>query len=355
VEEELRTRGVDVHLADGIKRILTAGGAAAGVELVSGAVLEAELVILGLGVQPNLQLAKEAGLEIGPGGGIAANLYRQTSDADIYAVGDAAEYTFGPTGKPLRIALAGPANRAGRLAGEHAATGKCSPMANVFGTSVVRVFSQVAGLTGFSAGMAHKLGAPVRTVTIVADHHAGYYPGASQLTLKLCFEPETGKVLGGQAVGCEGVDKRIDVIATAMAMNATVRDLAGLDLAYAPPFGAAKDPIHMAAFAACNALDGLEDFLAADADLTGRQVIDVRTVKEVEKKPLAEAGHAVHIPVDELRKRIGELDSDAETVVSCAVGLRGHVASRILRQLGFGRVWNLTGGAVVRNRILGGK
>jgi rhodanese-related sulfurtransferase len=151
------------------------------------------------------------------------------------------------------------------------------------------------------------------------------------------------------------VDKRIDVIATAMAMNATVRDLAGLDLAYAPPFGAAKDPIHMAAFAACNVLDGLEEFLAADADLSGMQLVDVRTAQEVAKKPLLGAEQAVNIPVDDLRDRLGELDKDLPTVVSCAVGLRGHVASRILRQRGFARVHNLSGGATVRNRAVGAK
>jgi rhodanese-related sulfurtransferase len=153
-------------------------------------------------------------------------------------------------------------------------------------------------------------------------------------------------------VGKQGVDKRIDVIATAMAMNATVRDLAGLDLAYAPPFGSAKDPVHMAAFAACNQLDGIEEFLDADADLDGKQVVDVRTTGEVEKTPLAGARHAVNIPLDELRDRIGELDPNLETVVSCGVGLRAHVAVCILKQRGFADVKNLSGGAIVRSRAV---
>jgi len=353
LEDELRQKGVAVQLGDGIRRVLTDDrGAATGVELQSGTVIEACLVILGLGVRPNVKLAEDAGLRIGAGGGIATNEYMQTSDPDIYAVGDAAEYAFGPTATSMRIALAGPANRAGRLAGEHAATGKSASMVSVFGTSIVRVFEWSAAMTGLTAKLAERLGVAAGSVTIVADNHAGYYPGATPITLKLTFDPETGRVLGSQAVGRSGVDKRIDVIATTMAMNGTVRDLAGLDLAYAPPFGSAKDPVHIAAFAACNQLDGIEEFLDADSDLTGKQVVDVRTPKETQKRPLAGADRAVNIPVDDLRDRIGELDPSAETVVSCGVGLRAHVAARILKQNGFSDVKNLSGGATVRNRAI---
>lgn len=353
LEQELGRHGVSLHLGDGIQRVLTDDqGRATGIQLGSGGEIEADLVILGIGVRPNVELAQQAGLDIGPSGGIATNQFMQTSDPDIYAVGDAAEYTFGPTGQSMRIALAGPANRAGRLAGEHAATGTSAPMANVFGTSVVRVFEQCAAMSGLTAKLAERMNVDTRSVTIVADHHAGYYPKAAPITLKLTFDPETGKVLGCQAVGREGVDKRVDVIATIMATNGTVRDLAGLDLAYAPPFGSAKDPIHMAAFAACNQLDGVEEFLDADADLSGKQVVDVRTSREVQKKPLAGADHAVNIPVDNLRERIGELDQSAETVVSCGIGLRAHVALRILKQSGFSDVKNLSGGMMVRNRAV---
>jgi len=353
LEETLRRHGVEVYLGDGIQRVLVdQWNAATGIELQSGRVVQAELVILGLGVRPHLELAEQAGLTIGAGCGIAANQYHQTSDPDIYAVGDACEYVFGPTGQSQRIALAGPANRAGRLAGEHAATGRSLPMAPVFGTSIVRVFDRTAGMTGLTAKNAARLGVPARSVTIVANQHAGYFPGATPLTLKLTFDPTSGRVLGGQAVGADGVDKRIDVLATALAFNATVRDLAGLDLAYAPPFGSAKDPIHQAAFAAGNLLDGFEQFLDADADLSGKQVVDVRTAAEVQQTPLAGAPNLVNIPVDELRQRIGELDPAAETVVSCGIGLRGHVAARILKQHGFADVKNLAGGATVRNRIV---
>ncbi|MCL4204766.1 MAG: FAD-dependent oxidoreductase [Pirellulaceae bacterium] len=353
LEDELRSSGVAVYTGDGIKRVLAdSAGAAIGVELQSGTRIEADLVILGLGVRPQVQLAEAAGLKIGGSGGIATNAWMQTSDPDIYAVGDAAEYLYGPTGGQQRIALAGPANRAGRLAGEHAATGESAPMAPVFGTSIVRAFGMSAGMTGLSDSLARRCGIGASSVTIVANHHAGYYPGAAPLTLKLTFDPESGRVLGAQAVGRDGVDKRLDVIATAMAFQGTVRDLAGLDLAYAPPFGSAKDPVHQAAFAACNQLDGFEEFLPPDDDLSGKQVVDVRTAAEVRSNPLAAAPHAVNIPLDELRDQLDRLDRGAETVVSCGVGLRGHVAARILKQRGFADVKNLTGGATVRNRAI---
>jgi NADPH-dependent 2,4-dienoyl-CoA reductase/sulfur reductase-like enzyme/rhodanese-related sulfurtransferase len=356
LEDELRTNGVAVHIGDGLQRVLTdAHGAACGVQLRSGTRIDADVVILGLGVRPEIRLAADAGLKIGNSGGIATNGWMQTSDPDIYAVGDAAEYPYGPTGGQQRVALAGPANRAGRLAGEHAATGESAPMAPVFGTSVVRVFEMSAGMTGLSASLAERCGLDAASVTIVANQHAGYYPGATPLTLKLTYELQSGRVLGAQSVGQDGVDKRLDVIATAMAFQGTVRDLAGLDLAYAPPFGSAKDPIHLAAFAACNHLDGLEEFIAPDADLTGKQVVDVRTPAEVEKSPLAAAPHAINIPVDQLREQLQRLDRTVETVVSCGVGLRGHVAARILKQSGFADVKNLSGGATVRNRAIRGE
>ena len=246
----------------------------------------------------------------------------QTSDPDIYAVGDVAEYPFGPTGEPQRVALAGPANRAGRLAGEHAATDRCATMAPVMGTSAVRVFDVNVASTGVSRALAERLGIDACSVTIVAKHHAGYFPGAETMTLKLVYDPDHGNVLGAQAVGGEGVDKRIDVIATAMHFGGTVRDLAGIDLAYAPPFGSAKDPVHMAAFAATNDLDGIETFCDSDADLSEYQVVDVRTQSEVVQSPLQGVDQPIWIPVDELRDRIPELDPARPTVVACGVGVR---------------------------------
>ncbi len=353
IEAALANKGVEFCPDDGIKSVLTdAENHASGIELASGRTLSGDLVIMGLGVRPNTKLAIDADLNIGETGGITANEFLQTNDPDIYAVGDASEYVYAPTGKSMRVPLAGPANRAGRLAGEHAATGSCEPMSPVFGTAIVRVFDQTAAMTGLSLKGAARLGIAATSVTVVAGQHAGYFPGATPLTLKLVFAPDTGLVLGAQAVGKDGVDKRIDVIATAMNFGATVRDLAKLDLCYAPPFGSAKDPVHQAAFAAGNHLDGVCQFTPADADLSGVQLVDVRTAAEVAQNPLAGGAQAINIPVDDLRARLNELDAAKATVVSCGVGVRGHVAVRILKQSGFDDVRNLSGGATVRNRAV---
>ncbi|MCA9008408.1 MAG: FAD-dependent oxidoreductase [Planctomycetaceae bacterium] len=353
LQDDMKNRGVTLELGSGIQSITKdAAGHATGVVLTNGNVLAGSLIILGMGVRPNTQLAVAAGLEIGRTGGITTNAYGQTSDADIYAVGDVAEYLTEPLGQSMRVPLAGPANRSGRLAGEHAATGKSAAAAAVLGTAIVRVFDFAAGMTGLSAKAATRAGIKFHCVTVVANQHAGYFPGATPITLKLIYAADGGRVLGAQAIGRDGVDKRIDVIATAMAFRATVRDLAGLDLAYAPPYGSAKDPIHQAAFTACNQLDGLGDLLDPDADLTGYQVVDVRTAAEIAKAPLTGCATPISIPVDELRDRLGELDPSLPVVVSCGVGLRGHVAQRILKQHGFAAVANLSGGATLRRRAV---
>lgn len=352
IEQELRDQNITLHTGTGLQSIITSDdGTAVAAELSDGTRVDTDLIILGIGVRPNISLAEDAGLQIGSSGGIATNEFMQTSDPDIYAVGDAAEYPYAPSDSRMRIALAGPANRAGRLAGEHAATGQSQPMSAVMGTSVVRVFTTTAAMTGLSVSLARRMQIAAKSVAIVAKHHAGYFPGAEPMTLKLVYAPDSGRILGAQIVGGEGVDKRIDVIATAMHFGGSVRDLAGLDLAYAPPFGSAKDPVHMAGFVAGNQLDGTEHLMESDTDLDGWQIVDVRTAAEVKEKPLHGAADAIHIPVDELRDRVGELDPEKPTVVSCAVGVRGHLASRILAQNGF-NVANLSGGATVRNRAV---
>ncbi len=355
LQEELEAHGVDLHLGDGIKEVRTVDGLADSVVLNSGTVLGTDLVIMGVGVRPNVKLAVDAGLALGETGGVLTNAYGQTDDADIYAVGDVAEYEYGPTGAMMRVPLAGPANRAGRTAGEHAASGKADASTPVYGTAIARVFGLAAGMTGLSRKLAERLGVEARSVTVLANQHVGYYPGAKQMVLKLIYEPGTGKVLGAQAVGADGIDKRMDVIATAMRFGATVRDLAGLDLAYAPPYGAAKDPVHMAAFAACNELDGHVKVLDPGADLTGLQALDVRSAGEVAKTPFPEAAGPVHIPVDELRGRLDELDPSKPTVVTCASGLRSYVACRVLVQNGFADVYNLAGGVTMRTHALAGR
>ncbi len=351
IEQELRDRDVALHLGTAVDAIrCDDSGRAVGVVLQNGTSVPADLIILGIGVRPNVSLAEDAGLEIGPTGGIATNAFQQTSDPDIYAVGDACEYIYGPTGSPQRVPLAGPANRAGRLAGEHAATGRCQPMAPVMGTAIVRVFGVSAGLTGLTEAAARRQNQTARSATIISRHHAGYFPGAEMITLRVVYDPDTERILGAQCVGGAGVDKRIDVIATAMHFQGTIRDLAGLDLAYAPPFGSAKDPVHLAAFVAGNECDRLESFERSDADLSGRQVLDVRTAAEVERQPLGGTDSVIHIPVDELRERLEELDPARPVTVSCAVGARAHIACRILKQHGF-EVINLSGGATMRNRL----
>lgn len=346
VEEELRRQGVELHLGDAIAGIVVEQGIARQVTLDSGAALDADIVLIGIGVRPNTKLAVSANLEIGESGGIRVNRHMQTSDPAIYAVGDAVQYEHGVLERPMRIALAGPANRAGRVAGQHAAMDDAPPMAPVLGTSVVRAFAATAAMTGLSLKMAARFERPATAVTIETKHHAGYYPGAQTMLLKLVYEPRSGKVLGAQAVGGAGVDKRIDVISTAIHFDTTVHDLASLDLAYAPPLGSAKDPVHMAAFVACNQLDGLLDVVQPQEDLAGKQVVDVRTEKEFAADHLP---GVVHIPVDQLRDRLAELDPARDTVTICRSGLRSYLAARLLMQHGFKHVSDLTGGMVMRH------
>ncbi len=345
IQDELTAHGVKVHCGAALEQVRVEGPLAVGVELESGTSLNADIVILGIGVAPAIGLAKDAGLEIGDFGGIAVNESMQTSYADIYAVGDAVEYRHGVLDHPLRIPLAGPANRAGRIAGQHAVTSNADPMISPVGTAVVRVFGLTAAMTGLSKKFAEKAERSNRSVIVVPKHHAGYFPGAESLFLKLTYDPETEQILGAQAVGREGVDKRIDVIATALKFRGTIRDLVGLDLAYAPPFGSAKDPIHMAAFVAGNDLDRLTSIVEVDADLSEYQILDVRSIKEVETFCFSEM---THIPVDELRQRLHELDPTKPIVTVCHTGLRAYVAARILKQSGFNNVQNLTGGMLMQ-------
>jgi rhodanese-related sulfurtransferase len=291
-------------------------------------------------------------LAIGDSGGIATDDFMRTSDPDIYAVGDAAEYAFGPTGARMRVPLAGIANRTGRVAGEHAVTGASRTAPAAWSTSVVRVFGYAAGIAGLSLAAAKRAGFDARAAHIVSYHHASYYPGAAPIGIKLVYETGTGRVLGAQVVGAAGVDKRLDVVATLIHFKGTIDDLAALDLAYAPPFGSAKDPLHMAAFVAQNDLDGVSRLVAPDADLSGYQVVDVRDPAELDELPLWHAPHAKHIRLDELRTRLGELDPGLPTLVSCRGGQRAYAGVRILAQHGFSEVYNLSGAAAMRDFAL---
>ena len=348
VQEELASQGVEVKLADGIASMQLSDGQVSGVVLNSGTEILCDTVIMSIGVRPLVKLAQDARIEIDASGGIRVNEYMQTSRPEVYAVGDAVAYQNGVTCSAMRVPLAGPANRAGRIAGEHAAHDRSEPMAPVLGTAIIRVFRKTAALTGLTMKAAQRASIPAKEALITANHHAGYYPDAQSMTLKLVYCPNTGRVLGAQAVGGDGVDKRIDVIATAIGMGGTVRQLAGLDLCYAPPFGSARDPVHVVAFVAINDLDGLSPTAGARTTIEGKQLVDVRTPTEV-----AQCCHpaAVKIPLDELRTRIDELDPSRETIVTCQSGLRAHLATCILKQHGFPDVHNLTGGMNIQQRV----
>ncbi len=347
VENELTSKGVQVRLSSGIQRLQSSEGHVTAIELNSNEVIACDLLMVGAGVRPRTELALSAGLAVGKSGGVVVNEFMQTSDPLIYAVGDMTEVPHGVLATPQRIPLAGPANRAGRVAGAHAACGSAQPMGTTLGTAIVRVFDIIAGSTGINARTCEAHGIEYREATIQAADHASYYPGAQELTIKLLYAPINGRILGAQVVGRAGVDKRIDVIATAMHFKGTVHELAQLDLAYAPPFGSAKDPVHMAAFAAQNDLLQHPSLLASNATLTGLQVVDVRSAAEVQKLPL-QGATAKHIPIDELGTRWQELDPNVPTVVSCQSGKRAHVGACFLRGKGFKQVQNLNGGASIR-------
>jgi NADPH-dependent 2,4-dienoyl-CoA reductase/sulfur reductase-like enzyme/rhodanese-related sulfurtransferase len=341
IEAVLRARGVALHVGVAVEDLQLAGSQVTGVRLRGGEVLPADFVLLSIGVRPNVQLAADAGLKIGASGAIAVNEFLQTSDPAIYAVGDAAEVQHAVLDRPVRIPLAGPANRNGRLAGEHAATGRAARATPVTATAIVGVFETVAAMTGLSEKAARQADLPVATAYALRAHHAGYYPGAQSMILKLVYEPQSRRLLGAQAVGGAGVDKRIDVAATVLHFGGTIDDLAGLDLAYAPQFGAAKDPLHIAAFGAANQADGLVRSVAPGTPWPAGQLLDVRTPPEVARGALP---GAVNIPLHELRARLGELDRVRPVIVYCQVGQRGYNAARILVQSGFGEVYNLAGG-----------
>lgn len=341
--ERLTSHGVTLLLGDSAEAFEEAPGGLE-VRLKSGRRLSAQMVILGVGVRPENRLAVEAGLEVGPRGGIRVNDHLQTSDPDIYAVGDAIEVKDFVTGEPAQVPLAGPANRQGRIAADHA-FGRAATYRGTQGTAIVRVFDLTAAMTGVSEKRLRQSGRPYRKVYIHPTHHAGYFPGAEVMTLKLLFDAGDGRVLGAQAVGGAGVDKRIDVLSMAIQASMTVFDLEEAELAYAPQYGSAKDPINMAGFVAAGLLRGdqpqsnVEDVMAGPEDRRPF-LLDVRTAEEYG------AGHipgAVNIPVDALRARLDQLPRDREIAAYCQVGQRGYLATRILLQAGF-RAVNIGGG-----------
>jgi NADPH-dependent 2,4-dienoyl-CoA reductase/sulfur reductase-like enzyme/rhodanese-related sulfurtransferase len=339
IEAELARNSVVAHLSTGLSSLEVAGNLVRAIVTDRGERIETDLVLLSMGVRPSTQLAELAGIALGPTGGILVDDFLRTSDPNVYAVGDAAQVTQGVTGIAARIPLAGAANRHGRAAGQHAATGHGPPGAAVFATAIVRIFGLDVGITGLGPLAARSAGFDADTAIVNPNDHAAYYPGASQMHLMLVYDRVTGKVLGAQAIGAAGVDKRIDVIATAMHFGGTLDDLAALDLSYAPQFSGAKDPVHFAAFVADNQRRGLTP--ATDSPSDGALLLDVRTRAEAAKGMLP---GAVNLPLDELRGRLSELETDRPIVVYCQVGVRGHAAVRILLANGFADVKNLKGG-----------
>ncbi len=345
VGRELAANGVSVVTGVGLKAVHEADRT---VELSDGRRLPAELVLFSVGVRPELTLAKAAGLELGPSGGLAVDETLRTSDPSIWAAGDMVEVVQRVSGRKVRVPLAGPANRQGRIAATNALGGTLR-YSGALGTSVVKIFEATAAMTGLSERAAREAGLEVGVAVIHKDHHAGYYPGAKELSLKLVYQRGTGRLLGAQAFGHEGVEKRIDVLATALHGRMTLDDLAELDLAYAPPYSSANDPVNLAAFIGQNDLSGFSPLVTAaqlKAELASPNpplVVDVRTLGEWER------GHlegAVHLPVDDVRFDHASLPKGRRLVLHCRSGFRAHLALRTLRQLGFTDVANVTGGWV---------
>ncbi len=341
--EELRIHGMSLHIGNKVTEIKDLGDRRMEVSLSGGAKLEADFVVMALGVAPEVALAEKAGISLGKTGAIEVNDHMQTSDPLIYAVGDAAEVTHFVTGRKAKIPLAGPANRQARIAANHIC-GIPSTYKKTLGTSIIKVFDLVCAATGAGGEALTEAGIPHRSVTIHAGSHAGYYPGSYPIHLKLIYAPGDGKILGAQACGSDGVDKRIDVLAIAIRHGATVYDVEDYELAYAPPFGSAKDPVNMAAFVAVNDLRNLAPVITIfDIDSMNKDstfLLDVRTPEEVK---LGSIKGAINIPLNVLRDRAGEIPKEKEVLVYCKVGLRGYIAQRILLQKGYHAV-NLTGG-----------
>jgi rhodanese-related sulfurtransferase len=340
IENELLSYGVGIHTGAGVTQIMPHS-----VKLDNGKVLEADMVLLSIGVRPTLQLAKEAGLEIGEAGGLLVNSQLQTSDPDIFAAGDMVEIEHRVNGKKVRIPLAGPANRQGRIAAENALGGNHN-YKGAIGTSVVRVFEAVAGITGLSLKQARAAGMDADAIVVHKEHHTSYYPGAETVTAMLVYDRNTGTILGGQTAGYKGADKRLDVIATATAAKLTISDLADIDFAYSPPIGTANDAVNMAAYTAENRISGfspsvtvseLDDFIVGKNPV----FVDVRDVFAYQKSHVK---GAIHIPLEVLPQQIKTIPAGQPVIVYDETGKKGHQALRTLLGAGYTDVTNISGG-----------
>lgn len=343
VHEHLIAKGIELRLGEKVKTFRKENGKIS-VSTSGGREIDADMAVLSIGVRPEIELARKAGLEIGKLGGILTDDTMRTSDPDIFAVGDAVEVKDFISGDQSLIPLAGPANKQGRIAADNA-LGRHSIYRGTQGTAILKIFDLAAACTGNNEKSLDRRGIPYLTSHTHSGAHAGYYPVAKMMAIKLLFSPQDGVILGAQIVGGDGVDKRIDVIATAIRAGMTVFDLEELELAYAPPYSSAKDPVNMAGFAAANILKGDSDSVTwkdiEKLDPEKYALLDVRNKTEIEA--LGGIEGAIHIPLNELRNRLPELDKSKIHVVYCAVGLRGYIAHRILSQHGF-KSANLSGG-----------
>lgn len=340
VQAELLANGVRVITSQSATRFEDQGKVIA---LENGQKITSDLTILSVGVEPENGLAKAAGIELGLRSGILVDEHYETSQKDIFAVGDAIVVKQEITGQDALISLASPANRQGRqVADVIAGLGRTNK--GSIGTAIVRAFDMTAASTGLSERILRMNQLPYKVLHVSGKDHAGYYPGATDMTLKLLFDPTTGKIYGAQGVGKKGVDKRIDILATAIKGNLTVFDLPELEFTYAPPFGSAKDPVNMLGYAALNLIEGLSDniqwYQLEDELAAGKKFLDVRTSGEFQSGRLKV--DTIHIPLNELRERLDELDKNQAYIVSCHSGLRSYIAERILKQAGF-TVQNLDG------------
>ena len=344
VHQHLQDKGVGLRLGTAVTAFET-NGAGLTVSFASGEKAEADIVILSIGVRPLNTLAREAGLETGERGGVRVNEFLRTSAQDIYAVGDVIEYPHPIDHKPWMNYLAGPANRQARIVADNMVFGDTKKYEGAIGTSIAKVFDLTVAATGMAAKRLKQAGVPYLTATIHPNSHAGYYPGATPMSIKVVFAPETGRLLGAQIVGFDGVDKRIDELALAIKRGLTVTDLTEIEHAYAPPYSSAKDPAALAGYVADNILTGRMSPIywreLRDADVSKITLIDVRTPDEFATGTIP---GAINVPLDDMREMLGRIPTDKPIVLFCGVGLRGYLASNILRQRGFKDVRNLVGG-----------
>ncbi len=344
VQQHIRDEGVQLYLKDGVKSFERIKGAVH-VTLNSGTIIESDIVILSIGVKPDTHLAHGAGLTLGKNGAIVVDDQFNTSDPHIKAVGDAIEFPSPFTRLPITVPLAGPANKQARLCAQAIVNGSCRPYKGTIATSIAKIFQLTAGSTGMTGKQLKMSEIPYKEVITHAGSHAGYYPGALQLAVKILYDEQTGTLYGGQSVGFDGVDKRIDVLAAFIKKEGTIYDLAEFEQAYAPPFSSAKDPINMLGFIAENEADGITRLITWDKVESMRKknafFLDVRSTEEFD---LGAIEGAVNIPHTDIREHLKEIPTDRPIVLNCAMGIRGYLTERMLRQLGYSDIYNLTGG-----------